>query len=295
MRFLLVDRIVQSTESSIYGLKHVTSDDPFLQLDEQGRWFFVPSLVGEALGQLAAWHVMAANNFTLRPVAGVVACARLFRQAFVGETIQLESMIDSLDEQAVQYHSVARVGVEKIFEIEGALGPLLPMNLFIDEDDVRCQYQNLNRPGNWASLIEHFSTLDAPPQRFEEPRYIAPRMRFDVIVHQEPQVQCVAEKKVNFAAGYFADHFPKKPVLPMTVLLACQLDLVREFLRSSQWPECYQVRELRRIKMNDFVHPGDVVQCQLQVKQRDAHELILGLRCTVDGRRVCVLDVALSV
>ena len=46
----------------------------------------------------------------------------------------------------------------------------------------------------------------------------------------KPGISLIAEKRVTRAAPYFPDHFPNKPVLPMTVLLECKLNLAREFI-----------------------------------------------------------------
>ena len=85
------------------------------------------ALIGETLGQMTAWAVMNQNDFRLRPVAGIVESVILQRAAYVGETLELESWIDALDDTAVQYHGEVRVGSELIFRLEGALGPMLPI------------------------------------------------------------------------------------------------------------------------------------------------------------------------
>ena len=65
----------------------------------------------------------------------------------MGDTLLLESYIDSLNDVAVQYHSVASVNHEVVFTIDGALGQLLPMDDFIGQDEVRRQFAEINRPG----------------------------------------------------------------------------------------------------------------------------------------------------
>lgn len=289
MRFLFVDRIMElSPAKLVRGIKHITRDDPYLYCDETGRLSFIPSLIGEALGQLAAWNIMVSNNFTQRPVAGLTARARLYRSAYVGETLLLESFIDHLDEAAVQYHSVARVGDEIVFTIDGALGPLLPMEDFIDPTEVRRQFAEIDRPGEWPGLMP--ST--AQPLAEETPRRAA-SMLFDRILASEPGVSLSAEKRITRAAPYFPDHFPNKPVLPLTVLLECKLNLAREFIARAGFTKSYDVREVRKIKMKEFVYPGDIVVCHLSIKKHDADELVLTYRSEVDGKRVCVLEVVL--
>ena len=292
-RFLFVDRILNMVPSEyIRGIKHITHDDAYLCSDEQGRLCFMPSLIGETLGQLAAWNVMHTNQFTQRPVAGVVSSARLHRSAYVGETLVLESFIDVLDDTAVQYHSVARVGDDIVFSIDGALGPLLPMDDFIDPVLVRRQFDEINRPGDL--LLD--GSLGASDERASghSPLQARTNMQFDRIFSSEPGVSLCAEKRITRAAPYFPDHFPNKPVLPMTVLLECKLNLAREFLAQAQFPQHYQVQELRKIKMNVFVHPGDVLITHVKIKSHDSNELILTFRSEVDGKRVCVLDVVMT-
>jgi 3-hydroxymyristoyl/3-hydroxydecanoyl-(acyl carrier protein) dehydratase len=293
MRFLFVDRIVHSTPGQlIRGIKHITSDDTFLTVDEQGRPCFISSLIGETLGQLAAWNVMQHNEFSHRPVAGIVASARLHRPAYMGETLLLESHIDNLDERAVQYHSVARVGDELIFSVEGALGPLLPMTDFISLDDVKQQYAEIDRPGDWSLISTTSSPVNAE-ELLTRSGFTTVSMTFDRICSSEAGISLVAEKRITRAAPYLPDHFPKKPVLPMTVLLECKLNLAREFIARAGYSRSYTVSELRKIKMNEFVHPGDVVECCVTVKRHTEDELVLSYRSEVAGKRVCVVEVVL--
>lgn len=292
MRFLFVDRILQLVPGEIVrGIKHITRDDTYLCRTDEDKLCFMPSLIGETLGQLAAWNVMACNNFSHRPVAGVVSSACLHRPAYVGETLLLECTIDSLDDAAVQYHSVARVGDEVVFSIDGALGPLLPMTDFIDSNVVRRQFDEINRPGAWPVIPAQHEPFDG----FSNDNIVAMTpMLFDRILNCEPGVRLSAEKRITRAAPFFPDHFPNKPVLPMTVLLECKLNLAREFLARAQYDRTYHVCEMRKIKMNVFVHPGDTLISHLTVKQHDEETLILNFRSEVDGRRVCVLDMVMT-
>jgi len=290
MRFLFVDRVLElSPAKYVRGIKHITRDDPYLCYDQQNRLCFIPSLIGEALGQLAAWNIMVNNDFTLRPVAGLAASARLHRPAYVGETLLLESFIDRADDTAVQYHSVARVADEVVFTLDGALGPLLPMEDFIDPVEVRRQFAEINRPGDWPSTLPSIEELPVGPTL---PRVAS--MQFDRILSSEPGVRLCAEKRITRAAPYFPDHFPNKPVLPLTVLLESKCNLAREFVARSGFDKPYQVREMRKIKMVEFVYPGDTLVCSISVKRHNADELVLTYRTEVDGRRVCLLDMVLG-
>ncbi|KTC65241.1 (3R)-hydroxymyristoyl-ACP dehydratase [Legionella adelaidensis] len=289
MRFLFVDKILELSPGGVTrGIKYITPDDYYVCYDEGDKLCFIPSLIGETLGQLAAWNAMVTNDFTQRPVAGVVSSATLHRPAYVGETLLLESTIDSLDEAAVRYHSVAYVNNEIVFSIESALGPLLPMEQFISREEVLQQFEEINRPGPFPDN-NHTGSFLANTTRHQ-----LPFMDFDRILTSEPGVSLSAEKCITRAAPYFPDHFPKKPVLPLTILLECKLNLVKQFLKIAHFPQIYCLHELRKIKMNEFVYPGDKVICNLHLKEKTENQIVLSFRSEVNGERVCVLEMILK-
>lgn len=295
MSFLFVDQILHSIPGQlIHGIKHVTWDDRYLIQTDEHETIFIPSLLGETLGQLAAWNVMDFHQFSLRPVAGIVASTSLYRHVHPGETIFLESVIDELDNAAVRYHSIATVNGEKVFTIDGAIGPLLPMQQFIDEAVVRQQFAEIYRPSVLQSPpVAEINGIHTDLHHQKTPSGWHPSciMAFDRVVEIEPQRYWIAHKLVSRAAGYFADHFPLNPVLPMTVLLQCKLQVTEDFVTSMQLSQKYQVTQLRKIKMNDFVHPGDSVTTHIKLKSHTDSLLVISCLSEVNGKRVCVVEV----
>lgn len=295
MRFLFVDRVTELSQGLIArGLKHVTRDDYYLCQDNAGQWCFIPSFMGEALGQLAAWHVMMKHDFRLRPVAGIAACATFYRPAYVGETLSLETEIDALDNSVVQYHGEARIDGEVVFRLEGALGPLLPMVDFIDEGLVRRQFDEVNRPYLPTHVETQGVTLMSQAGLIGNTSgpHVAD-LCFDKVIASEPGVQITAVKCITRAAPYFPDHFPNKPVLPMTVLLECFLNLGQEFVKRAGLKGHYMCQKVRRVKMSDFIAPGDIVTAFMTLKHQTENELVFICRCDVSGKRVGVLEVTM--
>ncbi|NDH08274.1 MAG: hydroxymyristoyl-ACP dehydratase [Gammaproteobacteria bacterium] len=287
MRFLFVDQILSRPNArQITGVKHITPDDPFLcKLDNTDAYCFIPSLIGETIGQLAAWAVMQEKNFEYRPVAGVVAEAVMKKPALLGQTLFLSCHIDALDDVAVQYHGSAAVNGEDIFIVKGAIGPLLPMQDFIDRDVVMAQFAEIDR----QTSIENWSEFAADiPMHL--PEIACYPMQYDAIAEIVPQKSCRAVKKISRSAAYFADHFPNKPVLPLTVLLECKRRLAEHFLMVSNWGHEYELVNMQRIKMSDFVQPGAVIHTELLLKHQSETELVLHLRTYTANKRVCVLD-----
>lgn len=292
MRFLFIDRITELSPGVFArGIKHVTRDDYYVCQDKSGAWCFIPSLIGESLGQLAAWNVMMSNGFSARPVAGIASKAQLLRPVYVGETVVFDAHIDALDEAAVQYHGEARVGDEVVFCLQGALGPLLPMADFIDEPLVRRQFDEINRPDPLLRYDALHQSLDESDTALP---IHAPRMVFDYLIESVPGVRLSAMKCVTRAAPYFPEHFPNKPVLPMTVLLECFFNLAETFILRAGLPLTYVCREVRRMKMSDFIFPGDAVTGVITLKHQTETELVLTCRAEVAGKRVGVLELVMA-
>ena len=287
MRFLFVDQILSRPSArQITGVKHITPDDPFLcRMPNSDKLCFVPSLIGETIGQLAAWAVMQEKNFDYRPVAGVVAEAEMLKPAYLGQTLFLSCEIDALDDVAVQYHGSASVNGEVIFSVKGAIGPLLPMQDFISRETVLAQFAEIDRPLSIEDWHEY-----APDIAFTEINPAVYSLQFDAVLDMLPEKSCRAIKKISRSAAYFADHFPNKPVLPLTVLLECKRRLAESFLLASNWFDAYELVNMQRIKMSDFVQPGAVIQTELLIKKQSETELVLHFRTYQDNRRVCVCD-----
>ncbi len=296
MRFLFVDRITDLSQNMVArGIKHVTRDDFYVCQDHLGAWCLIPSVMGETVGQLAAWHVMMQHDFQLRPVAGIAGCATFYRPAYVGETMEVETTIDALDQTVVQYHGEARVHGEVVFRLEGAFGPLLPMEQFIDTAIVRRQFDEINRPyaPTYQEPFENVAfTNEQRIGSFEPIAHVA-SMEFDQVVLHEPGRQIVALKHITRAAPYFPDHFPNKPVLPMTVLLESFLNLGQVFIQREGIPGHFACLKVRRVKMSDFISPGDIITGTITLKNQTPEELVFHCRCDVSGKRVGVLELTM--
>ena len=279
MSFLFVDSILDlsSDRGSVRGLKQISSEDIYFSKGDDQQLRFMPSIIGETLGQMTAWAVMQACDFQKRPVAGVVGAVTLHQDAHLGDCLSLESWIELQDEDAVRYHGQVHVGDRLILSLEGALGPMLPMQDFIDPALARQQFSQIHQANK---------TLRSP-NRLSQIKPIA--LSFDQIIQNEPGISILALKKISPDAPFFPDHFPLKPVLPLTVLLELKMQLAGQFLQESDY-STYHVKALERIKMNDFVLPGDEISTRISIKSKTENELRLHLRTEVAGKRVCICD-----
>jgi 3-hydroxymyristoyl/3-hydroxydecanoyl-(acyl carrier protein) dehydratase len=242
---------------------------------------FPPCLVAEAVGQLAAWVAMARIEFRGRPVAAL-ANETIFHGAVApGSRLELEVELESCDDDAVAYSGCARVGGAQVIELRHCLGPMLPV-------------QDFDAP---EALRERFALLcagGAPSGRFR-----------GVALPELIGLSGVAGKsarallQVPESAPFFADHFPRRPVFPATLLLDNQIrlamDLAREAIgTAAQAP--LSPRRMTHVKMRSFIAPGQAVELAAELATAEAAAGTIRLSATSDGRVLATarLDVAVG-
>lgn len=286
MNFLFVDRILELTPGKqTVGLKHVTVNDTYLTANKDHKLSLMPCVVGEALGQLCSWNVLKTSDFCFRPVGGVIQEIQMVADAYMGDTILLESDIESLDidNQMVTFSGRASVQGKTLLIIKNSLAPLLPLQEFNDGQRVQADFAKLYQP-----QVE-FEKQNLPINAATKPYPI----HYDKILSWQIGQEVVAQKNVSFTAPYFADHFPKKSVLPLSLLMEYNLQLAHTFIAEGiTIPDNKNLRpsSVRKVKIGHFVLPGDRVITRITLKEHDADRFIVNFHNTVDNKKVCVAE-----
>src|SRR5262249_39874024 len=117
---------------------------------------FPGSLVGEAVGQLAAWAAMAAVDFEKRPVAGLAGAVEMLAPVQPGQVIELEATLESIDSEAVSYEGVAHSGGQPVIRLQHCVGPMIPVQEFDDPAALRERFAVLcgagAEPGGFGGI-----------------------------------------------------------------------------------------------------------------------------------------------
>ncbi len=198
---------------------------------------FPPSLVAEATGQLAAWIAMERVGFLRRPVAALAGETRFHAPARPGDTLELAVEIESCDEESISYAGRASIGGRLVLELLDCLGPMLDATEFDDPAALAADYAVLTGAGAPAG---RFAGVASPP--LADAAHDVGR-RVD------------ATLAVPATAPFFADHFPRRPVFPATLMLDAQLRLAR---RVAQEASAAPVRlsRITNVKVRSFTPPG---------------------------------------
>jgi 3-hydroxymyristoyl/3-hydroxydecanoyl-(acyl carrier protein) dehydratase len=107
------------------------------------------------------------------------------------------------------------------------------------------------------------------------------------VTDRVPSQRLCATLSVPVSAPFFADHFPRRPVFPATLLLDAQirlaLRLAGETVTSGQRLRFAKIADM---KMRSFIPPGQRVEMEAAVRsvKEGAAELTLAAR--VEGKRV---------
>jgi 3-hydroxymyristoyl/3-hydroxydecanoyl-(acyl carrier protein) dehydratase len=239
--FSFVDRITEfAPGKSAHGIFHVPA----------AVRAFPACLVAEAVGQLAAWVSMEHIDYRGRPVAALAGETRFLGDAAPGDDIHLSVAIDDVDDDAVSYRGAAFVKGSPLIQLNDCLGPMLPVADFDAPEALRERFVLLRGAG-------------APADRFKGVADSAVE-----IVGRVTGESVRAKLHVPASAPFFADHFPRRPVFPATLLLNSQIALATMLAREANpgqvGPGPVPVR-MTHVKMRAFILPGQEVDSRAEV------------------------------
>ena len=273
MSFLLVDRIHQFTPGKgAKGNLRIPPDAPDFPL----------ALAVEAIGQLAAYVAMESTGFAMRPVAataGEVVATGAIRP---GDSLELEIDIRALRSRAIRYGGVARIGGDAAVEVHRCTGAMLPMAAFDDTERVRAELEQLRTRGAPARALT--SRAESAPRKSEPVFDETGRMRTTLLVPR--------------AAPLYAEHFPRRPVYPATLLLDAKIGVARDLVarRAPEGSPPPFTRAVRGVKVRAFIPPGarvEVVVEEIEKRPSDRGRLVR-MDARTDGERVSTASVLLE-
>jgi 3-hydroxymyristoyl/3-hydroxydecanoyl-(acyl carrier protein) dehydratase len=227
------------------------------------------------VGQLAAWSAMAALDFRVRPLAGIAGAVLLSSEVEPGDALELDVEIQRCDESAVAYGGSARREDTTVLELDGCVGPMFPLDDYDSPDRLRERFETLCGDGERA---DRFEPLD-PGER-------------EIIEHQ-PGRRLAAELHIPATAAFFADHFPRRPVFPATLLLDHLLELALTLAADREPGDPVRVSSVVNAKMRTFVLPGQLVRLEAEVRSPEKPQEI-ALSAAAEGTRVCTARAAVA-
>lgn len=240
---------------------------------------FPLSLVGEAVGQLAAWAAMAAVNFGQRPIAGLAGSIELLGEPHAGQVLELAADLEHVDDESVEYRGTAHVDGTLVIRLKDCVGPMVHLAEFDDPQALRMRFEELRHTGGVAG---GFPGL--------------PQLRFERTGgnHEE----CVsATFQVPSEVPLFADHFPRRPVFPGSLLMHLKLQLGAVLATEISPPARgrWVPATIRDMKLRSFVLPGATLQLEAKLKQHSPDHASVALETRAADEVIATAGLTLKV
>jgi 3-hydroxymyristoyl/3-hydroxydecanoyl-(acyl carrier protein) dehydratase len=230
---------------------------------------FPSCLVAEAVGQLAAWVAMAEIDFRGRPVAALATETIFHHDVAPGSRLDLAIEIESCDDEAVAYGGFAEVEGEKVIELQHCLGPMLPVQDFDAPEAMRERYRLLCGEGAPAGRFRGLPAFDL------------------VALDAAPGKSARALLKVPYSAPFFADHFPRRPVFPATLLLDSQIRLALALAGKAIGAAsgtALVAQRMTNVKVRSFIAPGQEVEIAAELTSTNGTGGSAKLSAASEGR-----------
>jgi 3-hydroxymyristoyl/3-hydroxydecanoyl-(acyl carrier protein) dehydratase len=207
---------------------------------------FPASLVAEATGQLAAWSAMAAIDFTHRPVAGIAGRIELISAVRPGQVLELSAEIESVDTETVAYSGTAHAGGAPVLRLHDCVGPMVPVEEFNAPQSLRDHFALLRAGGTHPGGFGGLPALDLEHSR------------------GEPGQSAQATLHVPAEAPFFADHFPRRPVFPGTLLMHANLETAASLAAAVPASDgaVWTPRIVSDVKLRTFIAPGTTLHLE---------------------------------
>ena len=211
---------------------------------------FSGSLVAEAAGQLAAWAAMAAVDFKARPVAGIAGLVEMLAPVQPGQTLELSADLESVDAEAAAYSAAVSVNGSPVLRLHHCVGPMLSVEDFDDPQALRERFALIRGDG-------------ATPGAFGD----LPAMTLENL-NGEPGQTTRGRLQVPADAPFFADHFPRRPVFPGSLLMQFKLQLVAQLAAQLPPPNGasgWKLESVSDMKLRAFIPPGEVLELEAKL------------------------------
>jgi len=211
---------------------------------------FPASLAAEAVGQIAAWAAMSAVNFERRPVAGLAGSIELLAPCRPGQVLELAVDLESVDAEAAAYSGTAHADGVPVIRLERCVGPMVSQDDFDDPQALRDRFELLCGHGATAGGFGGLPTFSVDRTGGE-------------------YGQCArATFHVPASAPFFADHFPRRPVFPGSLLMHLNLQLAAGLAAEMPRPaeaRHWTSRTVSNMKLRAFIPPGESLELEARL------------------------------
>lgn len=123
-------------------------------------------------------------------------------------------------------------------------------------------------------------------------------MRFllvDAIRSLEPGAGATGVKNVTLSEDFLAEHFPDRPIMPGVLILESMVQLADWLIRhDTDFESLALASSFERIKFRRIVRPGDRLDLEVKLQDRDGDTATVQGRALVEGTLVASATIGLT-
>jgi 3-hydroxymyristoyl/3-hydroxydecanoyl-(acyl carrier protein) dehydratase len=238
-------------------------------------------LVAEAIGQLGAWVAVAHSEFRERPIPALIGRVEVPSALTQGDKLELEVAVEWVDRGprgAILMNGRAVARGRRVLELSDCLSPLFALDEFDDPERVRSGFALLCEPCVATPRAFDWATAAADPMLDLAPQLVA--------VEGGPPARLRAEILLPTRSVLFDDHFPRKPVLPASLLLDRLARLAVSLAGPAQGADVPRAACLGSVKLRAFVAPGARLELVVSARPGGLAPRLFDTRATLAGRPV---------
>jgi 3-hydroxymyristoyl/3-hydroxydecanoyl-(acyl carrier protein) dehydratase len=198
-----------------------------------------------------------------------------------GSRLDLSAEIQRCEETLVVYRGSAELDGRPVGSLDRCVGPMLAMELFDDPATVRRHYEELcnGRVGRGCGA-----------------RAIPDELPLATLGGSRGE-SLLARLQVPPSAPFFADHFPRWPVFPATLLLDAQARVAVQLAAEAFGTDGGGLRLLRvrDVRVRAFTPPGQALEILARLRARADDTAVVGVSAEADGKRIATVNVDLGV
>ena len=280
MAFEFIDKIIDfQAQKKAVAVKTITEADLPYCFNLNNKTYLYPTLLIEAVGQLCAWLAMEYSDFKLRPVAILYHQLDFKAYATLGDVLKVEAELTNIDDQYTRFNGTISVNDQVIFTETDASGSFLPLQIFNSQASVIEEFQDLLQDKRVAKR----SNTSACENLFHYTIKDYDAMKQTLTTSYQVLSQC----------PFFKDHFPNKPIFPVSLLLQLQLKMLTDHCQSKfKMPKPIDLThfQINKTKIKHFIEPGTDLEFKICLQKKIAAQYFFRVTTQCDNKNICIAN-----
>lgn len=291
MRFLFVDRILEIEKGKFAkGIKNVSYSDEYLVNIVPNFPLMPRSLSVEAIAQLISWLVIYTKDFSAKPIAVMIDKTKFHDVIRPGDQLFIRAEINSMHKDEALCSGTAEVNGKIVTELHNGICAFIPIEELEDTLTVKRKFLSLFGRKN---LHEFLKDADL---KSRDNSYLNSDNNFnlnlmDKVVEIEIGKRVRGIKNITMTEDFIVDHFPKKHVMPGTMIVESFIQLSEKLLSDTikaQRGSTVKILfdESRKLKFRQYVKPGDKMVVDINLIDLQNDTALVKAKATVDNKLV---------